>query len=178
MRFFFWSDLKQNLFHKLNDGSMHQNEYNFTDEDMKLTLRKALPSDLDFLINLRHATMRDYLEDAGMPTTYEAYVDRIQYKFDCAQIINLDDTPIGLFKTEYQKEQNLWYLIQIQIHPGYQNLQVGSQLIYSLIEKAKITNAVVGLSVIKTNPAYKLYQRLGFEKVGENKFEHELELYP
>lgn len=144
---------------------------------MNLSLRKAVESDLDFLINLRHATMRDHLEKAGMPTTYEAYVDRIQYKFECANIIILDDIPVGLFKAEYQPENNVWYLVQIQIHPGYQNASLGSQLIRSLIGKAQQTNAVVGLSVIKTNPAYKLYQRLGFEKVGENKFEYELEYY-
>ncbi|WP_159737592.1 GNAT family N-acetyltransferase [Vibrio atypicus] len=143
---------------------------------MNIALRQAVESDIDFLVELRNSTMRDYLEEIGMPISLEDYLDRIQYRFDCAQIVTLDDVPIGLFKAEFQPENNLWYLIQIQIHPGYQNAKIGTHLIHSLIEKAKQSSASVGLSVIKTNPAYKLYQSLGFEKIGENQYEYELEL--
>jgi len=143
---------------------------------MNIALRQAVESDIDFLVELRNSTMRDYLEEIGMPISLEDYLDRIHYRFDCAQIVTLDDVPIGLFKAEFQPENNLWYLIQIQIHPGYQNAKIGTHLIHSLIEKAKQSSANVGLSVIKTNPAYKLYQSLGFEKIGENQYEYELEL--
>jgi len=143
---------------------------------MNIALRQAVESDIDFLVELRNSTMRDYLEEIGMPISLEDYLDRIHYRFDCAQIVTLDDVPIGLFKAEFQPENNLWYLIQIQIHPGYQNAKIGTHLIHSLIEKAKLSSANVGLSVIKTNPAYKLYQSLGFEKIGENQYEYELEL--
>lgn len=143
---------------------------------MNISLRPALESDIDFLINLRDATMRDYLEQVGMPTNLDDYINRIQYKFDCAQIVTLDHVPVGLFKAEYQAEQNLWYLIQIQIHPGYQNASIGSDLMKNLLDTAHSTQSRVGLSVIKTNPAYQWYQRFGFKTVSETEYEYHLEL--
>lgn len=143
---------------------------------MNISLRSALESDIDFLVDLRDATMRDYLEQVGMPISLDDYLDRIQYKFDCAQIITLDQVPIGLFKAEFQAQQNLWNLIQIQIHPGYQNANIGSRLLKNLIESAQVTQSRVSLSVLKTNPAYQLYQRLGFKKISESDYEYNLEL--
>jgi len=145
---------------------------------MDISLRKAVASDLDFLIELRNNTMRGYLKEAGIPTSLDAYLSRVQFKFEHAQIIILDGLPIGLFKAEYQEDNNRWDLIQIQVHPAYQNLKIGSVLIRALIQKARASRSCVALKVIKTNPAYRLYQRLGFERVAENNVEYELELQP
>lgn len=141
---------------------------------MDISLRKALESDINFLIDLRDITMRPHLEQVGMPTTRDEYIKRISYEFDAAQVIELDGLPVGLFKVVYYEDINQWYIIQIQIHPGYQNLKIGSDLIRSITDKALHMGASVGLSVIKTNPALKLYLRLGFEQVSES--EHEFNL--
>lgn len=141
---------------------------------MNITLRPALESDLAFLIALRTNTMQQYLKQAGMPTDKEDFIQRIRYKFECANIVLVDEQPAGLFKAEYIESENMWYLIQIQIHPDFQNQKIGSYLIGRLIDKANLSHANVGLSVIKQNPAYALYTRLGFTKVGENAFEYEL----
>jgi len=143
---------------------------------MNISLRPALESDIDFLIDLRDATMRDYLEQMDMPVSYEDYLARIEYKFDCAQIVTLDEVPIGLFKAEHQAESKLWNIIQIQVHPAYQNSKIGSYLLKSVIDNARSAQGKVGLSVLKSNPAYQLYQRLGFEKVSEDQYEYQLEL--
>ncbi|NVD07700.1 GNAT family N-acetyltransferase [Vibrio sp. JPW-9-11-11] len=145
---------------------------------MEISLRPAVESDIDFLVALRDATMREYLEQVGMPTTLEDYLNRIEYKFDCAEIVLLDHLPVGLFKAEYQPEKRCWYLIQIQIHPGYQNLKIGTQLIERLIARTEQQGTTLALSVIKTNPAYHLYQKLGFSKVAENQSEYLLERSP
>lgn len=139
---------------------------------MEFSLRKAVKSDLGFLTELRELTMRKYLEEVGMPTTSEAYLNRILYEFEHAQIVTVNEAPAGLFKFKFNEQANEWYLIQIQIHPAYQNHKIASRLISALIEKADLTGSGVGLSVIKTNPAQHLYSRLGFVQVGENKFEY------
>ena len=141
---------------------------------MDISLRKALESDINFLIDLRDITMRTHLEKVGMPVTRDEYIKRISYEFDAAQIVELDGLPVGLFKVVYYQDISQWYIIQIQIHPGYQNLNIGSNLIRSITDKALNMDASVGLSVIKTNPALKLYLRLGFEQVSES--EHEFNL--
>ncbi len=141
---------------------------------MKLSLRKALDSDFEFLLNLRESTMHQYLEGVGMPTSRESHCERINYKFDCAKIIEVDGKPAGLFKVEYLEDKRQWYVIQFQLHSRFQNLKIGRTLLEQLLATAKSSNASVGLSVIKTNPALRLYQRLGFQQVGSDEFEYEL----
>ena len=87
---------------------------------MDVILRQATPDDVPFLLELREITMGEYLRNIGMPTSQEDYLRRIQYKYDCAEIITVNNQPIGLYKVEYQPNEALWYLIQIQITPRYQ----------------------------------------------------------
>ncbi|WP_120510673.1 GNAT family N-acetyltransferase [Photobacterium salinisoli] len=143
---------------------------------MDTSLRRAVDEDLEFLISLRDKTMRQHLLAVGMPISREEYVKRILFEFDHAQIVELEGTPIGLFKAKFDEALNYWYIIQIQIEPSYQGLQIGSRLIQGLIEQARRTGASVGLSVIKTNPAKHLYLRLGFNVVDESGVEHLMEL--
>ncbi|WP_395355576.1 GNAT family N-acetyltransferase [Vibrio sp. D3] len=143
---------------------------------MEISLRQALDSDIDFLLNLRDITMGQYLKDCGMPITKDAYLSRILYEFKHAKIIEVDGSSAGLFKAKFNEESNEWYLVQI--HQNYQNQKIASSLISMLIGKANVTNSAVGLSVVKTNPAKHLYSRLGFETVSENEFEYLMQQKP
>lgn len=87
---------------------------------MDIILRKAAKSDLDFLVNLRDLTMRKYLDEVGDPVTRKAYLERINYQFEDAKIIEIDNKAIGLFKVTYLSESNQLYIAQIQIEPEYQ----------------------------------------------------------
>ncbi|CAM3521136.1 Spermidine N(1)-acetyltransferase [Vibrio aerogenes CECT 7868] len=145
---------------------------------MEMTLRKAQSSDIGFLIELRDLTMRRYLEAVGMPTGREDYLQRVRYEFEHARIIECDGVAAGLFKAVYLTEQHQWYIFQIQIHPDYQNRKIGRQVIQSVIDQARTIGASVGLSVIKSNPAQRLYLRLGFKPVGESEAEYEMLLQP
>ncbi|TOP99047.1 N-acetyltransferase, partial [Vibrio parahaemolyticus] len=87
-------------------------------------------------------------------------------------MIEVAGSSAGLFKAKFNEDSNEWYLVQIQIHPNYQNQNIASSLISMLIGKANLTGSSVGLSVLKTNPAKHLYSRLGFVMVGENELEY------
>ncbi|HFD3591023.1 N-acetyltransferase [Vibrio parahaemolyticus] len=139
---------------------------------MEYSLRQAVDSDVDFLLNLRDITMGQYLKDCGMPRTKDAYLSRILYEFEHAKIIEVEGSSAGLFKAKFNEGSNEWYLVQIQIHPNYQNQNIASSLISMLIGKANLTGSSVGLSVLKVNPAKHLYSRLGFVTVGENELEY------
>lgn len=142
---------------------------------MDISLRSATEDDIGYLLALRDKTMRQYLEDVGLPTSVEGYEERVRFEFAHAKIVEIEGAPAGLFKATYDQERNYWYLVQIQVDPKYQGLQIGSQLIQDLIAKAKETGARVGLNVIKTNPAKKLYLRLGFKVVDDSGPEHLME---
>ncbi|MDA0148472.1 GNAT family N-acetyltransferase [Vibrio sp. LaRot3] len=138
---------------------------------MEISLRKAKSSDLDFLMMLRDRTMREYLIGADMPISDEAYQKRIQYHFEHAQIIEYKGKSVGLYKATYDQDTNYWYLVQLQVLPEYQGKRIGSQLLEYLIGCAQQTRSKVGLSVIKSNPAQKLYSRHGFKVVEESESE-------
>ncbi|BAJ02836.1 GNAT family N-acetyltransferase [Shewanella violacea] len=64
--------------------------------------------------------------------------------------------------------------MQIQIHPDFQGQGLGKKVMQQVLTKAK--NKAVELTVLKDNPALKLYQRLGFIITGEDEFEYHMQV--
>ncbi|GAB6260701.1 GNAT family N-acetyltransferase [Photobacterium sp. CCB-ST2H9] len=147
-------------------------------EDHQIGLRKAGEQDMPFLLLLRELTMTRYLEKAGEPTDQASFLSRIQYQFDAAQIIEVNGQDAGLFKAFHQPEQRQWYLSQIQIHPQFQNLSIGKKLIGDLITRAFANHESVALSVLKGNPAKRLYEKLGFRCISESETEFNMVCQP
>lgn len=135
---------------------------------MNLTLRKAVESDIPYLLSLRELTMHPYLEPLDTQAiTQESAIKRVRYHFECAKMIELEGKTIGLFKAKFDDSMNQWELIQIQIqiHPDYQNQSVGHHIIGMLIAQAKNTKSNIYLSVLKNNPARNLYETFGFKVI-------------
>jgi ribosomal protein S18 acetylase RimI-like enzyme len=57
--------------------------------------------------------------------------------------------------------------LSIALLPQYRNQGIGTQLMFHLLEHIQDKYPAVSLSVLPENPALKLYQRLGFEVVGQ-----------
>lgn len=141
---------------------------------MNYTLRPATESDIDFLLDLRRRTMNHYLTQNGVDASDTQHLYRIQYQFEDAQIIVCDGQDIGLFKASYLEDRQLWYVYQLQVVPAYQGKGIGRRLLVTLCDRAKASGLGVGLSVLKGNPAKKLYDRLMFEVVEETASEYEM----
>lgn len=58
--------------------------------------------------------------------------------------------------------------LSVALLPEYRGKGVGAALMERLLEEAALRYEAVSLSVSKGNPARKLYERLGFEQVGED----------
>ncbi|ADM97261.1 GNAT family N-acetyltransferase [Dickeya dadantii] len=125
-------------------------------------LLPATESDIDFLLQLRRLTMGKYLADIGASTDHDSLMRRVRYEFEHAHIVRVEGQPAGLFKYRFMPQEQHWYLIQIQIHPDFQNRGIGKQLIETLLAQASAQGQAVVLSVLKNNPARHLYHRLGF----------------
>lgn len=134
---------------------------------MKLTYRKALQADTEYLLWLRKETMNEHLTTAGFEVNKENHKKGLLYKFEDAYIILLDGRKIGLLKITEQKK-DIVEIIQIQIQPDHQGQGIGQRVIKKLISEASITKSAVTLSVLKGNKAKRLYEKLGFKTVGEN----------
>ena len=126
----------------------------------KLKLRMAQKSDLDFLLELRKSTMNIHLANMGLSTDEESHLSRVQYHFEAAKIVTIEEQRIGLLKS-YQDDIN-WHIVQIQIIPEFQNKGIGTELVLGIIQKAKHQQKNVMLSVLKSNPVKKLYDKFGF----------------
>lgn len=134
--------------------------------NLKLEYRKALETDMDFLIDLRMKTMTEHLLSSNLPVTKEFAIKRVLHQFEKAHIIILNDEPIGLLKIDRNRDHI--EVMQIQIDPSQQGKGIGKSILEDVIKEAIEVGKPVSLSVLKTNKAQKLYTSLGFKVIDED----------
>ena len=66
-----------------------------------------------------------------------------------------------------QEFESYFQLRELQIHPKFQNQGIGTKLLNSVIDRARVTKKELRLRVLMSNPATELYKRLGFITVGQ-----------
>jgi GNAT superfamily N-acetyltransferase len=141
---------------------------------MSVTLRSAHPDDEEFLYELFCETMGN--EFASLHPTQRDAILRMQFKaqlltysteFPAAehQIIMLGDRAIGRVLVERNATENRG--IDIALLAEYRNGGIGRLLVQELLDEAARANKPFRISVVKTNPALHLYQRLGFKTTGD-----------
>ncbi len=128
---------------------------------MDFILRDVTEIDFDWLYELRIQTMSKYIIDSGDQYTHESQATRIKKEYKSIKIVRVENQDIGMLKVKRGTDN--WEIIQIQLLPSYQRLGIGSRLIQTLQKEALQRGIPVLLSVLKTNPARHLYERLGFE---------------
>jgi ribosomal protein S18 acetylase RimI-like enzyme len=130
----------------------------------ELTFRAATETDIPFLLELRRQTMTEHLQRSGVEASDSERIERVLANFGCAEIVLLSGTPVGLLKVVRAPDN--WELVQIQILPDKQGGGLGSIILGKLLADADEAGASVSLSVLRANPARRLYERLGFRIVG------------
>lgn len=140
----------------------------------QIDLRPAVQEDVPFLLELRRQTMTAHLLASGIVPSAEEDLRRVLVRFDCAQVILLAGQPVGLLKVS--RDGADWELIQIQLSPSLQGQGFGMQLVQSVITEARSMGVSLKLSVLKANPARRLYERLGFTVVAEQAHGFEMRL--
>ncbi len=145
-------------------------------KELETKLIKAIKEDGDFLLNLRKQTMVEHLEKAGIYLSDEEHIARINKNFDDSYIITSIANRIGLLK--FVEDDNRIEILQLQILPKHQGKGIGKQVLNKMIFKAEASNKVLFLKVLKENPAKHLYERIGFEVVGEDNHEFFMQKLP
>lgn len=103
---------------------------------------------------------------AGVDQSPELTEARVRSNFDCAEIVELNGSPIGLLKVIRSPTE--WRVSQIQLLPEHQGKGIGTQLLQEVLDSARGAGIVVNLSALKINPAVRLYRRLGFTTESES----------
>lgn len=128
--------------------------------------RPAVEADLPFLLSLRLATMAPHFARQGIALGDEAHRQRVEYRLDAASVLIVDGEPAGMLKVI--RDCDDWTLEQFQVAPAHQGRGLGTAVLGALVADARASGARLRLSVLKQNPAARLYERLGFRTLAES----------
>jgi ribosomal protein S18 acetylase RimI-like enzyme len=141
---------------------------------MKLSRRPATEADIPFLLALRRETMNGHLAASGIAVDDASRRVRVMHAFDCAELLLADGVPVGLLKL--RKLPHEWEIVQVQLAPALQGRGIGRSLLQEILAEAARAGVPVSLSVLKANPAKRLYEELGFEVFGEDAHEFHMRI--
>ena len=129
------------------------------------SFRPAVEADLPFLIALRLETLARNFERQGIAVSADEHRQRVEFRLDAASIIEIDGRAAGLIKV--LQDGATWTIEQFQIEPAQQRGGIGTMVLRALIAESRAAGALLRLSVLKQNPAARLYARLGFRTLAE-----------
>jgi len=130
------------------------------------SFRAAVEADLPFLVELRQATMTPHLARQGLSIDDEEHRQRAAAQLDAAAIVEVGGEAVGVIKV--LQDGTTWTIEQFQIAPAYQGCGLGTTVLRAVIGDARRSGALLRLSVLKQNPAARLYARLGFRTLSES----------
>ena len=135
-------------------------------QEGEYTLRIASLNDVEFLVDLRMETMEDHLRKAGITLSLAEHRERVLHNFPFAKIIMYQGENIGMIK--WVKNPTNYEIEQFQIAQKYQGKGIGVNIIKECLKESELERLPIKLSVLKNNKAQFLYERLGFERCGED----------
>ena len=142
----------------------------------ELTLRPMTNADLPFLLEVYAAARAEELaqvswseaeKQAFLASQFNAQHHHYQtyYKTASFDVIEQNGQPIGrLYVDRWPSEIRI---VDIALLPSYRSQGLGSHLLSQIQAEARAIGKTVSIHVEKYNPAYHLYSRLGFSKIGE-----------
>jgi ribosomal protein S18 acetylase RimI-like enzyme len=154
---------------------------------MTISLRPHQENDRDFLFKLYASTRLEEIAPFGWPAAQQEAFLRMQfttqqqwYSMSYAQaehqIIEQDGAPIGHLMVSREKPAAV--LVDIALLPEHRGKGLGGALIRELIEQCDQQKLPLRLQVLRTNPALRLYERLGFMRTAEDQVYIQMERPP
>ena len=159
---------------------------------MTISLRPSRPEDQDFLFQLYSSTRLQEIAAFGWPAAQQEMFFRMQftaqqrwyeatYGQSDHQIVEQDGEPIGrlmVFRENALQEKGPVLLVDISLLTEHRGQGIGGELLRDLIQQCRRDNVPLKLQVLKTNPALRLYERLGFLRTGEDQMYIQMEIRP
>lgn len=144
--------------------------------DLGLSYRKAGEADRPFLFEVYASTRREEVALAGWPAAEQAsFLDmqahaqhehyRAHYPDAVWLVVQIGVAPVGRLYLEHWPSQHR--IIDIALLPTFRGRGFGEAILRDLMEDAAQADKALSIHVERTNPALRLYRRLGFETVEE-----------
>jgi len=162
---------------------VHHNEY--MEEIEKISFRPLLRTDYDFHQEMLYQAI--YLPEGAPPLPREIirqpeiyrYIEKWGRAHDLGFIAmaGTEQKPVGAVWIRLYSEDNRGYgyvndltpELSIAVLPEYRGRGVGTKLIRHMLDAVGKNYQAISLSVIRENPAVRLYRRFGFESIMETK---------
>jgi GNAT superfamily N-acetyltransferase len=158
-----------------------------TPSDNPITLRPINANDLPFLQQVYYSTRAEEL--ARVPWTDEQKLAFVHMQFNAQhthymthfgqaefQVILRNDDPAGRLYIHRAKEEIR--IIDITLLPQHRGGGIGTILLKSILSEGAQTNRPVRIYVEHFNPALRLYERLGFIRIGDTGVYYHMEKSP
>lgn len=140
----------------------------------EITFRPITDEDLPFLARLYASTRQEEL--AVTPWTEEQKQAFLQQQFEAQHrhyqehypeasfdVLQVDGEAAGrLYVSRWTREIRI---VDIALLPEYRNRGIGSRVLEDLLDEGRRSGKSVSIHVEKSNPALRLYERLGFEPI-------------
>lgn len=133
---------------------------------MLIEMRPAANSDFDYCRSLYFGEMKWIINELRLDLVAQESSFQQQWNPMQVHIITVDDADAGWVQTIRQEEA--LFIAQIIVERRFQRRGVGTEIMKRLIADAAQMGLPLLLSVVKINPARRLYQRLGFQITHED----------
>jgi ribosomal protein S18 acetylase RimI-like enzyme len=135
-------------------------------EQVAVALRPTVKTDEAFALVLYMSGAVLHLSALG-PVDENKLAARFKrnYRPDGARIIHINGADIGWLQV-LDAEDRI-HIEQLHLIGSYRNRGIGTRLIKAIMKRARDSGVPVELNVIRGNPAFRLYERLGFQLIAE-----------
>jgi GNAT superfamily N-acetyltransferase len=127
-------------------------------EPDQISLRPALPGDVDFIVEVTEAAMRAYAEKTF--GKWDNEISRARFDPATSAIIQVNGEDVGCMDVVHCEDHlqlNVLYLL-----PLVHNHGIGAVVLERLIAEADAARKPIRLRVLRVNPAQRFYARNGF----------------
>ena len=131
-----------------------------------IDFRQAAPADFDYCAALYFAAMEPTIRALDLDLDKHTADFRERWSAAETRIITRDGADIGWL--QMAPEGDAIFLKQLFVDAPLRGRGIGTLVMHRLIDEATRAGRATTLGVVKTNPALRLYQRLGFAVTHED----------
>ncbi|MBX2834087.1 MAG: GNAT family N-acetyltransferase [Micavibrio sp.] len=133
----------------------------------KVQTKPAEPQEVPYINDLFRKLMKPYAEQTWHDhQELEAFYKRNTLSHESSFIFRKGHVKVGFIRLE--KQEDHIFLDQIHLEPIYHGQGIGSEALDAVKNIALEAQLPIKLVVLRVNPAFKLYERIGFEKQSED----------
>jgi ribosomal protein S18 acetylase RimI-like enzyme len=133
---------------------------------MPISFRPARPEDFDYCASLYFAGMDRAIRELSLDMAAQVTNFRQQWELTQVRVITLSGVDVGWLQGTIKDDA--LFLAQLFVDGSFQRQGIGTEAMKQIMNAAARADQAVTLGVVKTNPALRLYQRLGFRITHED----------